>query len=74
MQTEQRGGDEVLLSTSEVNRRYGFGQTKLYALLKVGEIDGILIGGKRLIVKASLDDMIARAPRFTAATPNGEGA
>ena len=39
MRIEQQGGGEVLLPVSEVKRRYGFGQTKLYQLLQAGEIE-----------------------------------
>lgn len=49
-----------LWSVEETGRALGLGRTSVYKLLNAGQLTSICIGGRRLIVRTSVSELIAR--------------
>ena len=41
----------------------GLSRTRLYELMQAGEIEAIRVGKRRLVLRQSIDDFLARQPR-----------
>ncbi|MEW6125020.1 MAG: excisionase family DNA-binding protein [Pseudomonadota bacterium] len=53
-------GERCCLSTDHAAQYIGLGKTTIFALLKASEIEGVKIGQRRLVLRASCDAYIAR--------------
>ena len=51
--------EKLLLSPSEAAERLSMGRSKIYELMRRGEIRSVKIGGCRRIPRAALDDFVA---------------
>ena len=52
--------DPLLLTPTEAARALGIGRSKLYKLLKSGELQSVRIGACRRIPTDALSDLVAR--------------
>jgi len=41
----------------------GIARTKLYSLMADGQIEAVKVGKRRLVLRASIDEFLARQPR-----------
>ncbi len=53
-------GEALVLSPAQTCAALGCGTTKLWALIKAGELDAFLDGNRRRITKASVRDYVNR--------------
>jgi excisionase family DNA binding protein len=60
----------VLLTPEEAAEILRIGRTTIYGFLKTGELAGIMIGRRRLILRKTLDDYITRRSALAAARPS----
>ena len=51
--------EKLLLSSSEAAERLSMGRSKIYELMRRGELRSVKIGGCRRIPRAALDDFVA---------------
>jgi excisionase family DNA binding protein len=51
--------EKLLLSPSEAAERLSMGRSKIYELMRLGEIRSVKIGGCRRIPQAALADFVA---------------
>jgi excisionase family DNA binding protein len=51
--------EKLLLSPSEAAERLSMGRSKIYELMRRGELRSVKIGGCRRIPRAALDDFVA---------------
>jgi len=51
--------EKLLLSPSEAAERLSMGRSKIYELMRLGEIRSVKIGGCRRIPRAALADFVA---------------
>ncbi len=51
---------ELLLSPVDAAKRLGIGRTRMFALIKAGEVRSVKIGGSRRVVVESLDEYVQR--------------
>ncbi len=54
----------MLLSITETLERLNIGRTKLYALLKTGELKARRIYGRTLIAQKDLEEFIENLPQY----------
>jgi excisionase family DNA binding protein len=54
---------ELLLSTREGARRLGCGKTKLFGLLRTGQIQAVRFGGRTMIPTTELERFASTLPR-----------
>ncbi|MFG6445305.1 helix-turn-helix domain-containing protein [Microbacterium sp. P07] len=53
-------GEPHLLSQDEVAHRLGVSRTTLWRLIKADQLETVAIGSRTYVVRASIDDFIAR--------------
>lgn len=51
---------ELLLSPVDAAKRLGIGRTRMFALIKAGEVCSVKIGGSRRVTAESLDAYVKR--------------
>ena len=55
--------DKLLYSTSEAAGVLGIGKTKLFELLRAGELESVRIGTARLVPRQACNDLVSRLRR-----------
>ena len=61
MKTRALNGDKVAFRPAEVQASYGISKTKVFALIKDGTLRTVKVGKARLILRSSLDALLAEA-------------
>jgi excisionase family DNA binding protein len=52
-------GEQLLFRPAEVARRLGIGRTKVYELMRSGELPSVKVGGARRVSATALADFVA---------------
>lgn len=55
--------DRELWTVDDFCRAFGVGKTRAFAMLKRGEIEGVMIGASRRITRRSIEAWLANLPR-----------
>jgi excisionase family DNA binding protein len=53
-------GEQLLLRPTEAAQRLGIGRTKVYELMRSGELRSVKVGGARRVSATALVDFVAR--------------
>ena len=57
--------DKRLLSLKEIGQQTGLSKSKIYGLLRTGELTAIKVGRRTLISTDQLEAFLKRAPAYT---------
>jgi excisionase family DNA binding protein len=60
MDTAMTTGEQLLLRPTEAAQRLGIGRTKVYELMRSGELRSVKVGGARRVSATALVDFVAR--------------
>lgn len=61
---QQNPAARLASSVEEVAERFGLGRTKLYALIKTGELASFSVGHRRLISEKAVEAFLARCQGY----------